>query len=92
MEEVEGYIYIMQNPVYTHYGEGVYKLGKASDVHKRLKQSATYYVEDTQVLYISEVGKNYPLAENSVLRYSNINGSVNIESSCNLTTLKKLNR
>ena len=64
--EVEGYIYIMFNEMFKYYGDDVFKIGKTTDVGKRLNQYTTGYLQPPEVKFISEKCFNYTLCEKLV--------------------------
>ncbi len=62
----EGYIYIIYNELFNHYGENVFKVGRASDVIKRLHEYNTSYISPSELKFVSVSCKNVILAEQIV--------------------------
>lgn len=52
-KDCEGYIYCLYNPIFTHYGENVYKLGKTSNLEKRIHLFTTPYIEKSRYIITS---------------------------------------
>jgi len=48
---MDGYIYVLYNPIYKTYGDNVYKIGRAVDIQTRLKSFTKSYIEPTIVKY-----------------------------------------
>ena len=65
-ETNDGYIYIIFNDMYQLYGEGVYKVGKTSDITKRLAGFTTCYIKPVELKFLSEKCINYHLAEKMI--------------------------
>ena len=67
MEEIknvtEGYIYIIFNEWFSIEGSNVYKLGRTSDIHKRIGCYSTNFIKPREIIFLSEQCKNCPLAE-----------------------------
>ena len=70
----EGYIYIMFNEMFNYYGPDTVKIGKSIDVAKRMNAYTTSYVKPTELKYVSQLCKNYTLAESAVLKNSTPSG------------------
>ena len=50
-EQEKGYVYVFSNPMYTYYGENVYKIGYSKDPEKRVRDFDTSYPEETTIVY-----------------------------------------
>ena len=64
----EGYIYIMFNEMFNYYGPDTVKIGKSIDVAKRMNGYTTSYVKPTELKFISQLCKNYTMAENAIFK------------------------
>ena len=49
-----GYIYVLYNEVYEHYGKDVYKIGRTTNLSRRLTAYVTSYVEPSEYVYSKE--------------------------------------
>ena len=58
-----GYIYILYNEVYQHYGDNVFKLGKAKDVISSFSTYNTYYIKSVELKFVSNLCKDCARAE-----------------------------
>ena len=47
---IEGYVYVLYNPIYETYGE-MYKIGQAIDLNNRLSSYSTSYPEESEIKY-----------------------------------------
>ena len=63
MELVNGYIYILWNDMYKIYGNNVFKIGRTTDIQKRINCYTTAYIKPSEIKYISIKSDNYVLAE-----------------------------
>ena len=61
-----GYIYVISNPIYDHYGKNIYKIGETGDLQKRLNNYTTPYIDPCQLVYQSIKLPDSKLAENIV--------------------------
>ena len=50
-EQEKGYVYVFSNPMYTYYGENVYKIGYSKEPEKRVRDFDTSYPEETTIVY-----------------------------------------
>ena len=50
-EQEKGYVYVFSNPMYSYYGENVYKIGYSKDPEKRVHDFDTGYPEETTIVY-----------------------------------------
>ena len=50
-EQEKGYVYVFSNPMYSYYGENVYKIGYSKDPEKRVRDFDTSYPEETTIVY-----------------------------------------
>ena len=62
----EGYIYILYNEVFQHYGDNVFKVGRAKDVIKRLQSYTTPYLQPSEIKYVSNICKDVVRAEQMI--------------------------
>ena len=62
----EGYIYILYNEVFQHYGDDVFKVGRAKDVIKRLQSYTTPYLQPSEIKYVSNICKDVVRAEQMI--------------------------
>jgi hypothetical protein len=58
-----GYIYIIQNEIYEHYGKNIYKIGKTKDIDKVKEELKTAYIKPTEIIYVSEYSFDYETVE-----------------------------
>ena len=65
-KSIDGYIYIVYNEVYQHYGDNVFKLGKSKDVIARLKGYITSYVKPVELKFVSKLCKDCARAEKTI--------------------------
>ncbi len=49
-----GYLYILHNSIFKHYGDNVYKLGRTANIKKRLYGYTTSYIEDSEMIFVSK--------------------------------------
>lgn len=49
-----GFVYVLYNECFEHYGTGVYKLGMTNDPQKRLGQYTTSYIHPSEYLLLHE--------------------------------------
>ena len=63
MELVNGYIYILWNDMYKFYGDNVFKIGRTTDIQKRINCYTTAYINPSEIKYISIKCDNYVLVE-----------------------------
>ena len=63
MELVNGYIYILWNDMYKFYGDNVFKIGRTTDIQKRINCYTTVYIKPSEIKYISIKCDNYVIAE-----------------------------
>ena len=63
MELVNGYIYILWNDMYKIYGNNVFKIGRTTDIKKRINCYTTAYINPCEIKYISIKCDNCILAE-----------------------------
>jgi hypothetical protein len=59
----DGYLYCISNPMYKYYGDNVYKLGRTSNVQKRIANYSTGYIEPVKLEYTTGLLNNNFLAE-----------------------------
>ena len=50
-EQEKGFVYVFSNPMYSYYGENVYKIGYSKDPEKRVRDFDTSYPEETTIVY-----------------------------------------
>ena len=50
-EQEQGFVYVFSNPMYSYYGENVYKIGYSKDPEKRVHDFDTGYPEETTIVY-----------------------------------------
>ena len=50
-EQEQGFVYVFSNPMYSYYGENVYKIGYSKDPEKRVHDFDTSYPEETTIVY-----------------------------------------
>ena len=50
-EQEAGFVYVFSNPMYSYYGENVYKIGYSKDPEKRVHDFDTGYPEETTIVY-----------------------------------------
>jgi len=50
-EQEKGYVYVFSNPIYSYYGENVYKIGYSKEPEKRVRDFDTSYPEETTIVY-----------------------------------------
>ena len=55
---IDGYIYIVYNEVYQHYGINVFKIGKSKDVIARLNGYTTSYIKPVELKFVSKLCKD----------------------------------
>ena len=58
----DGYIYIVYNEVYQHYGVNVFKIGKSKDVIARLSGYTTSYIKPVELKFVSKLCKDHSRA------------------------------
>ena len=63
MKFVNGYIYILWNDMYKLYGDNVFKLGRTTDIQKRINCYTTVYIRPSEIKYISIKCDNYVIAD-----------------------------
>ena len=63
MKFVNGYIYILWNDMYKFYGDNVFKIGRTTDIQKRINFYTTAYIKPSEIKYISIKCDNCVLAE-----------------------------
>ena len=61
-----GYIYVIYNPMYDHYGKNIYKIGETSNPQKRLDNYTTPYIDPCKLAYQSIKLPDSKLAETIV--------------------------
>ena len=61
-----GYIYIIFNNSYLHYGNNIFKIGKSICVKNRINNYTTCYVDPVEIKYTSEICIDYSLAEKNI--------------------------
>ena len=77
MELVNGYIYILWNDMYKLYGDNVFKIGRTTDIQKRINCYTTVYIKPSEIKYISIKCDNYVLAEMLIFDFLKNNRIVN---------------
>ena len=60
---IDGYVYILYNEVFQHYGDNVFKIGRAKDVISRLNGYTTSYIRPCELKFVSNICKNITQAE-----------------------------
>jgi hypothetical protein len=58
-----GYIYILYNNMFDHFGNNVYKVGETIDINNRIKGYTTCYIDPVEIKYLSKQLTNKSLAE-----------------------------
>ena len=61
-----GYIYVMYNEVFNHYGDNVFKIGKSRDVIQRMNGYITSYIKPIEFKFVSQLCFDYSKAEKEV--------------------------
>ena len=62
-KSTDGYIYILYNDAFQHYGVDVFKIGRTKDVVNRLSGYTTSYIHPCEFKYVSKICKNASQAE-----------------------------
>ena len=57
-EQEKGYVYVFSNPMYSYYGENVYKIGYSKEPEKRVHDFDTGYPEETTIVYTYKHNKH----------------------------------
>jgi len=63
---IKGFIYVMFNEVFNHYGPNVYKIGKAQNIQSRMKAYTTSYIKPIEVIFSSSIVSDYSIAEKEI--------------------------
>jgi hypothetical protein len=63
-----GYIYILHNDMFQHYGSNVYKIGCSNYPHKRLLDFTTSYPLPSKIIYISTQFEDKLKAEKTLFK------------------------
>lgn len=63
MNNDHGHLYCISHPWYKNDGENVYKLGRATDMNKRLNGYTTCYIKPVTVEHLSLLIPHYDIAE-----------------------------
>lgn len=59
----QGYVYVLYNEVFEHYGPNVYKLGKSTNPDKRLCQYTPSYMMPSKLEYVSDLVSDCSVCE-----------------------------